>query len=214
MRTSFVETPWKVRNELRRYLWLPVIRSYFLVNRVSWGVGWRVYGLPLIQRHGRSRIEIGDHLHMRNWFSSNPLGVHHRSILATWAPGAEISIGSQVNMTGTTIVAEARVLIGNHIRIGANCTIIDTDFHPLVARERRATPRAGASRAVVIEDDVFIGMGSMILKGSHIGQGAIVGAGSVVSGTVPPGTVVAGNPARVVRELDDPVADSVARPAG
>ena len=138
---------------------------------------------------------------MRNWFSSNPLGVDHRSILATWYTDAAIVIGDHVNMTGTTICATRSVKIGNNIRLGANSTIIDTDFHPIDAEMRRAAPREGQSQAVMIEDDVFIGMRSIILKGTTIGKGSIVGAGSVVSGDIPAGVVVAGNPARIIREL-------------
>jgi len=63
----------------------------------------------------------------------------------------------------------------------------------------------------VIEDDVFIGMGVIVLKGSHLGRGCVVGAGSVVSGTFPPGSIVAGNPARVVRAL---ASGSLGEPVG
>jgi acetyltransferase-like isoleucine patch superfamily enzyme len=54
----------------------------------------------------------------------------------------------------------------------------------------------------VIEDDVFVGMQSIILKGVTIGSGSVVGAGSVVTRNVPPGVVVAGNPAQVIKKLD------------
>lgn len=198
---SALDTPWKINNEVRRWLALPFIRFYFAWQGVSWGRGWRVFGAPLIQRHRGSRIRIGQDFHMRNWFSSNPLGVTRRSILATWASGATILIGDDVNMTGTTICANELIQIGDHIRLGANSTIIDTDFHPISASVRRVAPREGKSASVIIENDVFIGMRSMVLKGTHIGQGVIVGAGSVVSGDVPPGVLVAGNPAEIVREL-------------
>ena len=55
---------------------------------------------------------------------------------------------------------------------------------------------------MVIEDEVFIGMNVLILKGSHIGKGSVIGAGSVVSGTIPPGVIAAGNPIKVIREMD------------
>lgn len=195
-------TPWKASNEIHRYMCLPFIRLYFTINKVGWGKDWRVYGKPLIQRYAGSQISIGDGLHMRNWFSSNPLGVIHRSILATWSPDAVIKIGDNANMTGVTICAQENIQIGNHIRIGANSTIVDTDFHPVDAIIRRESPRDGIAKAVVIENDVFIGMGSMILKGSIIREGTVIGAGSVVSGEFPPGVVIAGNPAEVVRDID------------
>jgi acetyltransferase-like isoleucine patch superfamily enzyme len=195
------QTPWKAINELRRYLMLPVVRAYFALKGVAWGRGWMIYGLPLIQRHAGSSISIGPGCNLRSWLGSNPLGVRHRCILATWAAGSRISIGADVGMTGGAIVAQTAVTIGDRVFIGANSTITDTDFHPLDPDIRRARPTDGASRPVVIEDDAFIGMHTLILKGAHIGRGAVVGAGSVVHGHVPAGEIYAGNPAVFVRRV-------------
>jgi acetyltransferase-like isoleucine patch superfamily enzyme len=194
-------TPWKAVNEVRRYMELPFIRLYFAAKGVAWQAGWSIYGRPLIQRHRGSVIRIGRGLQMRNWFGSNPLGVNHPSILATWSGAARIEIGDGVGMTGVTICAQTLVRIGSRVFIGANTSIVDTDFHPVTSAERNLNPAAGSSRAIIIEDDVFIGMGAMILKGSHIGQGSVIGAGSVVAGSVPPYVVFAGNPARLINEL-------------
>jgi acetyltransferase-like isoleucine patch superfamily enzyme len=105
-------------------------------------------------------------------------------------------------MTGATVVAAERVEIGSRVQIGATVTIVDTDFHPLHPDVRRRDILAGEHAPVTIEDDVFVGMNSLILKGVTIGAGAVVGAGSVVARDVPPAVIVAGNPARVVRKLD------------
>ncbi|MCB9140017.1 MAG: acyltransferase [Caldilineaceae bacterium] len=195
-------TPWKVVNELRRLALLPYARAYFALHGVRWQAGWKVYGCPLIQRHAGSSIELGERLQLRSWFGSNPLGVNHRIVLATWAAGAEIRIGNQVGLTGTTLCAETAIHIGDRVRIGANSMVADSDFHPIDIAERRANPKGGVSRPIAVEDDVFIGMHVLILKGVTIGQGSVVGAGSVVSHSVPPGVVVAGNPARIIRELE------------
>jgi acetyltransferase-like isoleucine patch superfamily enzyme len=194
-------TPWKVVNELRRYGLIPLARLYFFMHGIAWQPGWRIYGLPLIQRYGGSTIRIGRQLQMRNWLGSNPLGVNHRSILATWSAEASIKIGDQAGLTGTTICAQTSIKIGHRVRFGANSTVVDTDFHPLVVADRLRQPTSGQACPVVIEDDAFIGMAAIILKGSHIGQGAVIGAGSVVTGQIPANVIAAGNPARVVREL-------------
>lgn len=198
-----LDTPWKAFNEIRRIGFTPFYRLYFALHGVAWQPGWRMFGLPLIQKHRGSEIHIGSYLQMRNWFGSNPLGVNHRSILATWSADAEIGIGDHVGMTGASIVAESRIIIGDHVRIGANSTIVDTDFHPLTAEERGIDPRAGNTQKILIADHVFIGMNVLVLKGSSIGKGSVIGAGSVVTGQVPEGVIAAGNPARVIREISD-----------
>jgi acetyltransferase-like isoleucine patch superfamily enzyme len=203
LRARVADTPWKAVNELRRLAWAPAIRAYFALHGVAWGRGWRIYGRPLIQRHRGSRITIGDGLEMRCWFGTNPLAVVRKCVLATWAPDARIELGSDVGLTGTVICARTHIRIGRAVTIGANATITDTDFHPLEASARRRDFQAGASTPVVLEDECFIGMHALILKGSVIGRGAVVGAGSVVAGEVPPGAIVSGNPARVVRMIDD-----------
>ena len=198
-----LDTPWKVTNEIHRIGFLPFFRLYFVLQGVAWGDGWQMFGRPLIQKYRGSEIVIGDYLQMRNWFGSNPLGVNHRSILATWSAGAEIRIGDHVGLTGTTIVSESRITIGDHVRVGANSTIVDTDFHPLSAAERDINPRAGKTQEVRIGDHAFIGTNVLILKGSSVGRGSVIGAGSVVTGQIPDMVIAAGNPARVIREIGD-----------
>lgn len=200
MARASVRTPWKARHELRRMAGLPATRLYFLAHGVAWGTGWHVYGLPVIQRTRGSEIRIGNGLEMRNWFASNPLGVRQPCLLATWTPDARIRIGDAVGITGSTICAQAAVDIGSDVLIGANTLIVDTDFHGLAPGDRH---RPGAAVPIVIEDGVFIGTRATILKGAHIGRGSVVGAGSVVTGHIPAGVIVAGNPARIVREVPD-----------
>lgn len=191
--------PWLVINELRRLFALPFIRAAFALHGVKWGHDWSIYGMPLIQRCGGSHIELGDKLEMRSWRETNPLIPWRPVVLATRTPQAQIRIGREVGITGATIVAAERIEIGNRVLIGANTTIVDTNFHPLDPRERQIDILAGKHAPVIIEDDVFIGMQSIILKGVRIGSGSVVGAGSVVNCNVPSGVIVAGNPAQVVR---------------
>jgi acetyltransferase-like isoleucine patch superfamily enzyme len=121
--------------------------------------------------------------------------------LATIEKDAVLEVGSDFAMSGGSICVAQRVTIGDRVAIGANCTIVDTDFHPLDTDARQATPEVGKTAPVVIGDDAFIGMSCLILKGVTIGRGSVIGAGSVVTRSVPPGVIAAGNPARIVREL-------------
>ena len=199
-----LDTPWKVWNEVRRRLAWPWIRLIFLASGVAWGRGWRIYGAPVVQKHRRSSMSFGPNLGLRSSMRSNPLGPHRPVMLCTWQKGAVLEVGANFAMTGGTLCAGKRISIGDYVTIGANTTIVDTDFHPLDASVRRVRPNEGTTAPVVIEDDVFIGMNCLVLKGVTIGHGSIVGAGSVVTRDVPPYTVVAGNPAQVVRSLTDP----------
>lgn len=195
--------PWQATNELRRLLALPYIRLMFAVHGVAWGRRWRILGMPIIQRHRRSTITLGDGVTLRSWRFSNPLAPNHPVVLATRTAQARIQIGDDCGFTGGAIVAAERIQIGCRVLVGANCTITDTDFHPLEAAVRQQDILAGAHRPVVIEDDVFIGMNCLILKGVTLGRGSVVGAGSVVTKDVPAGVIVAGNPARVIRPIQE-----------
>jgi acetyltransferase-like isoleucine patch superfamily enzyme len=94
------------------------------------------------------------------------------------------------------------VEIGERVLIGADVLIFDTDFHNLEPERRHAPPDwARISKRVVIEDDVFIGARSIVMKGVSIGKGAIIGAGSVVTADVPPFMIAAGSPARILGSI-------------
>ena len=136
---------------------------------------------------------------MRSWHASNPLAPNHACVVATRSRNAIIRVGNNCGFTGVSLVAMSQIEIGNNVVVGANAVIIDTDFHPLDPTERLRDFNAGAHAPVIIEDDVFIGMHSLILKGVRLGKGCTIGAGSVVSRNVPAGAVAAGNPAQVLR---------------
>jgi acetyltransferase-like isoleucine patch superfamily enzyme len=113
-------------------------------------------------------------------------------------PGARVAIGDGTFVNyGVSISACASVAIGAGCQIGQYAIIQDNDYHDLVDK-RREPP----SRPVVIEDRVWIGARAIVLRGVRIGHDAVVGAGSVVTRDVPPWTIVAGAPARVVRQID------------
>jgi acetyltransferase-like isoleucine patch superfamily enzyme len=112
--------------------------------------------------------------------------------------------------TNAVLLCELEIVIGNYVLIGWNATIADTDFHPIAPAARIADaiacsplgkqrPRPDiARRAVIIEDDAWIGPNSTILKGVRIGAGAIIEPGSLVTRDVTPGARVMGNPAQII----------------
>jgi acetyltransferase-like isoleucine patch superfamily enzyme len=196
-----LDTPWKIWNEVGRWLTYPAVRLLFARNGIPWGAGCRFFGVPIIQKHRRSQMRFGPGLQLRSSVRANPLGPNHPVMLTTWRENACLQVGADFAMTGGAICAAERIVIGDRVTVGANSTIVDTDFHPLDVQSRRLDGAAGRSDPVVIEDDVFIGMNCLVLKGVSIGQGSVIGAGSVVTRDVPPGVIVAGNPAQLVREF-------------
>jgi acetyltransferase-like isoleucine patch superfamily enzyme len=126
-------------------------------------------------------------------------------------PSGTLEIGDDSILVGAVFMCAGSITIGKRVVISYNVTIADSDFHPRDPELRKLDAIANApygdrsrrpplvSDPVTIEDDVWVGIGAIILKGTRIGRGARVGAGSVVTSTVPPGARVQGNPARVVR---------------
>jgi acetyltransferase-like isoleucine patch superfamily enzyme len=172
-------------------------QGIILGNKVVW------YGKPIISKIKGSTIKIGDGCRICSDSTQTALGVNHPVILSTLRPGARLQVGSGVRMSGTTVCAVERVIIGDRCVIGANATIVDTDFHSLdpIIRSSKADDQLAYHQPVLIGNDVFIGGSSIILKGVEIGDGAVIGAGSVVTKSVPERVIVAGNPARPIGKV-------------
>jgi acetyltransferase-like isoleucine patch superfamily enzyme len=195
-------TPWKIRNEIHRYFVWPRVWLAFTLAGIPIGEQWRIYGVPILQIHRQAHIQLGNRLQLRSSLYSNPLAPTHPVVLSVREADAQLTIGENFAMTGGLIVASKSIVIGNDVTIGANSKIIDTDFHPLDAQQRRKMSSGGASEPIRIENDVFIGMDCLILKGVTVGEGSIIGARSLVTSNIPPGVIAAGQPAKVLSTLD------------
>jgi len=148
------------------------------------------------RRHPGSRIDIADDCGFISNGKGNLAGVNRPCQFSTLAEGATLSIGRGSGFSGTVIGCEKSITIGARVRCGANTFISDTDWHS-------DDPRAGEPAPVVLEDDVWLGINVVVLKGVSVGKGSLIGANSVVTSDIPAGVVAAGNPARVIRELTD-----------
>lgn len=178
----------------------PLLKVNLTLNNIKIGIGPVFYGAPIIERAPRSTIHIGDKAVITSISKFTALGVCRKNIIRTIDPGAEISIGNNVGMSGSVICCSKKISIGNGCLLGSNVLIADTDFHPIDKLNRRyAKPNPG--KEIIIEDNVFIGTGSIILKGVRIGENSVIGAGSVVTKDVPSNSVAAGNPCKVIRDL-------------
>jgi len=166
---------------------------------VDCGSGLRLYGVPIIGSVRTGSIRIGRDVTLCSRSEDTALGVSRPVLLRTVAPEARIALGDGCGLSGTAICAAVSVSVGARCLFGADAMVVDTDFHPLHPHGRWHAPvSAAGSRAVSIGNDVFVGARVVILKGVRIGDGAVIGAGAVVTRDVPAYAVVAGNPARIV----------------
>jgi acetyltransferase-like isoleucine patch superfamily enzyme len=168
-------------------------------QRVELSRGAKIMGVPVVTRCEGSRIAIGEDVVLCSRSRWTALGVAHPVVLRTLRPGATLRIGRGTGISGGSICAAVSVTIGERCLIGADVTIVDTDFHALDPARRETGWDDVGCAPVHIGDDVFIGTRALILKGVRIGDGAVVGAGAVVTRSVPARAVVAGNPAQIVR---------------
>jgi acetyltransferase-like isoleucine patch superfamily enzyme len=168
------------------------------------GANVKFFGFPIISMADGSTISIGSNCVICSDAAMTALGVNHPVVLRTIDTSASIHIGKDTGISGATIVSARRVRIGKQCLFGANVIITDTDFHSISPLNRRfnSNQKDINSDAVDIGDNVFIGMNSIILKGVNIGNNSVIGAGSVVSKDVPADTIVAGNPAKFIRDLN------------
>jgi len=138
-----------------------------------------------------------------------------RVLAYTWTefnidPDGCVEVGDDSVLVGAGFMCARHITLGRRVVVSYHVTIADSDFHPLDPAARRQDAIANApggdpsqrppieSRPVTIEDDVWIGIGAIILKGVRIGRGARIDAGAVVTRDVPAGARVGGNPARVL----------------
>jgi acetyltransferase-like isoleucine patch superfamily enzyme len=194
----------KVLGRIWREFNSPMARAYLAMRGVVVGRALQMVYCPICRRHSMARIVIGSHVTIRNRLSENLAGIQHRTVLVANRAGAFLSIGDHVGISGAVIFCEMEIVIENYVNIGAGAKIYDTDFHPLGALARRRHDQSEIKRAPVrICQDAWIGAEAVILKGVTVGARAVIGARSVVTKDVPPDTIVAGCPARIVGSVTE-----------
>jgi maltose O-acetyltransferase len=163
----------------------------------------RIEGEPVILQPvlfvGPGQVVLGDGVQF-GWKSS-PLFYAGYCHVETTVPEARIEIGDRTEFNNNLMIKSegAGIRIGKDGLFGANIEIFDSNFHDVHPERRKAGTQSMAP--VEIGDNVFVGMSVKILKGVTIGSDSVIGAGSVVSSSIPAGVIAAGNPARVIREL-------------
>lgn len=164
--------------------------KWYLRKSSSTGNLLSVRGKPLIVNKGE--LHLGDEV--RIWSSINRAKIFVDK-------GAVLKVGTNSRINGVHISASHRVEIGHNVRMAPYSIIIDNDFHKVDDH----FSDEGTRKPIIIEDDVWITMNCMIMKGVHIGRGAVIAAGAVVTKDVPAYCVAGGVPAKVIRRITPPV---------
>jgi acetyltransferase-like isoleucine patch superfamily enzyme len=196
-----------VYKTIRKLAVLPILKIdkffCFLIfkgNNVHFS-SFRTKGKPYVVVAIGGKCTIGKNFKMNNGIQSNPIGCYAPCTLFV-GKGAQLTIGNNVGISQTALICHHSISIGNNVKCGGGVKIYDTDFHSLnpQIRASKDDQKDKKKLPVVIEDNVFIGAYSIILKGVTIGKNSIVGAGSVVTKSIPANEIWAGNPASFIRK--------------
>ncbi|OGF01074.1 MAG: hypothetical protein A2509_04040 [Candidatus Edwardsbacteria bacterium RIFOXYD12_FULL_50_11] len=191
------------------YLWIILkmrlnaitVRLVLAARGIECGKGCAFYGWPHFRRHFLSKIEIGNDCRFRSDYLSNLVGINRKCLVSTMNEGARIKIGNNCGFSGTVIGCGESITIGDNVLCGGNTFITDFDWHP-IKRQKNSNAEVIAT-PVVIEDNVWLGLNVVVLKGVTIGRNSVIGANSLVVRSIPENVVAAGNPCRVIRKLNE-----------
>lgn len=193
----------RVYRLISSYLEKGITRFLLLANNVQYGPGFESNGIPKLDVWRNGDMRLGENVRINNGSSHNIIGRQQPCYFVVRS-NATLTIGNNVGISASAIICSKQISIGNNVKIGGNTVIYDTDFHSLDARIRRQPildRESALSAPVVIEDNVFIGAHTTILKGVKIGENSIIGACSVITKSIPENQVWAGNPAKFIKEL-------------
>lgn len=189
-----------IRTAKRSFFW-PRDCLFCAVKGLPWSKSWRFHGLPIVSIARGARISIGAGFICTSDPKMNSIGIIQKSNLRVGRSDAELIIGKDVGMSGATLSSSLSIQIGDRVLIGSGCLISDSDAHPLHPQDRADASKIGRA-PISIGNDCFLGARSIVLKGVRIGEGSVIGAGSVVVSDIPAGVIAAGNPAKVIRSLE------------
>lgn len=172
----------------------------FYLYGIKFGSNLRVSTRCNLHLEQNAQLTIGDNFKLSSGSFINPLCRNIAAGIYVHC-GAKLIIGNNVGMSSPCVWARKSITIGNHVNIGGDTIIMDSDAHSLNYEIRRTKEdqNDAQSASIVIEDDVFVGTRCIILKGVKIGARSIIAAGSVVTKSIPADCIAGGNPCQIIR---------------
>lgn len=147
-----------------------------------------------------SRVTIDEGAKLSTSASSYHLGVFSPMKIVLSSASATLSIGQNTRIHASCIHAREKIEIGANCLIAGNCQIFDCSGHDLSFDDvENRINTTGETKPVIIEDNVWIGFGAIIMPGVRIGNGSVIAAGSVVTKNIPPMSIAGGNPATLIK---------------
>jgi len=189
----------RVKNKLSCYK----NRIKLKIIGIQYGKNCIIHGNLGIKLNSDSIVQIGDDFYLSSGNHINPLAKNLQGHICV-NKGAKLIIGNRVGMSSPVIWAHKSIKIGNHVKFGANVIVMDSDAHSLnflLRRDASVDMQHKKDAEIVIEDDAFIGMNTIIMKGVTIGARSIIGAGSIVTKSIPADCIAAGNPAMIIKRI-------------
>lgn len=186
-------------------------RLIFKLNKVRFGKNMQVYNQFYLIKHPSANITIGNNFIFTSGEAFNPLCRNIRGSIYAYE-NSIINIGNNVGISSACLWAKEKIQIGNNVKIGGDCILMDTDAHSLdfrIRNSKRINAKGqtidsilASSKPITIEDDVLIGTRCIILKGVTIGARSIIGSGSIVTKNIPHDCIAAGNPCKVIKQIN------------
>jgi len=153
------------------------------------GRGVKILGKPIFE-FSRGSLSIGEGVVLNSLNSLYHGHMYGNVKLLADKEGSKISIGSNTRIHGSCIHAWRDIQIGRNCLVAANCTIIDANGHATMMEDpEKRLEVQDEPNPIIIEDNVWIGQNCIILKGVRIGEGSVIGAGTVVRENIPPRTM-------------------------
>jgi len=193
----------RIPRRLRMIYYIHWNRLKFRFCGIKFEEGMNVYNKIYVNVHPTAQVSIGHNFTFSSGSGFNPLSRNIRGCIFA-AEKANIIIGNNVGISSATLRAKESIQIGDNVKIGSDCILLDTDAHNLDYIIRRDSSRdtfTAKSKPIIIEDDVLIGTRCIVLKGVTIGARSVIGSGSIVTKSIPADCIAVGNPCKVIKAM-------------